>query len=110
MLYILIGGYVQMSDSKQVYCILNNWCIWIDLSCGEAHPRTPQNNDTATTTTTNNNIIIIIISSSTSTSNSNSNSTITITTTTTNNNNNNNRCWTIACSPQHGLRRVSVGS
>ena len=23
-----------VSDSKQVYCILNNWCICIDLSCG----------------------------------------------------------------------------
>ena len=23
-----------VSNPKQVYCMLNNWCIWIDLSCG----------------------------------------------------------------------------
>ena len=23
-----------VSNSKQVYCILNNWCTWINLSCG----------------------------------------------------------------------------
>ena len=27
-------------NSKQVYCILNNWCIWINLSCGPV-PRPP---------------------------------------------------------------------
>ena len=32
---IHIHQYIStVSDSKQVYCILDNWCIWINLSCG----------------------------------------------------------------------------
>ena len=45
--YIYIYVYIHIhqsmftvSNSKQVYCILNNWCIWINLSCGPV-PRPP---------------------------------------------------------------------
>ena len=27
-----------VSNSKQVYCILNNRCMWINLSCGPKQP------------------------------------------------------------------------
>ena len=49
LIYILIFIHIHQSilavtNSKQGCCILSNWCIWINLSCGLGHAREDSSN------------------------------------------------------------------